>query len=67
MIAKMLKRNLNVSLGTDSSASNNRLDIMEEMRLAALLIKGTTKTPEIMPASEAIKMATINGAKSTRS
>ena len=62
-IAKMLKQNLNVSLGTDSSASNNRLDIMEEMRLAALLIKGTTKTPEIMPASEAIKMATINGAK----
>ena len=62
-IAKMLKRNLNVSLGTDSSASNNRLDIMEEMRLAALLIKGTTKSPELISAKEAIKMATINGAK----
>ena len=63
-VAKMLKQNLNVSLGTDSSASNNRLDIMEEMRLASLLIKGTTKIPESIPAKEAIKMATINGAKS---
>ena len=62
-IAKMLKQNLNISLGTDSSASNNRLDIMEEMRLAALLIKGSTKSPESFSANEAIKMATINGAK----
>jgi 5-methylthioadenosine/S-adenosylhomocysteine deaminase len=62
-VAKMLRKNLNVSLGTDSSASNNRLDIMEEMRLAALLIKGTTKAPETLSASQAIKMATINGAK----
>ena len=62
-VAKMLRQNLNVSLGTDSSASNNKLDIMEEMRLAALLIKGTTKSPELLPASQAIKMATINGAK----
>ena len=62
-VAKMLKQNLTVSLGTDSSASNNRLDIMGEMRLAALLIKGTTKSPELIPAKEAIKMATINGAK----
>ena len=36
---------------------------MEEMRLAALLIKGTTKSPELLPASQAIKMATINGQK----
>jgi len=62
-ITKMLKQNLNVSLGTDSSASNNRLDIMEEMRLAALLIKGSTRLPESFPAKEAIKMATVNGAK----
>jgi len=62
-VAKMLKKNLNVSLGTDSSASNNRLDIMEEMRLAALLIKGSTKLPELIPAKDAIKLATINGAK----
>jgi 5-methylthioadenosine/S-adenosylhomocysteine deaminase len=62
-IAKMLKQNLNISLGTDSSASNNRLDMMEEMRLAALLIKGSTKSPESFSANEAIKMATINGAK----
>ena len=62
-IAKMLKQNLNISLGTDSSASNNRLDIMEEMRSAALLIKGSTKSPESFSANEAIKMATINGAK----
>ena len=62
-VAKMLKQNLNVSLGTDSSASNNRLDIMEEMRLASLLLKGTTKSPELLSATQAIKMATINGAK----
>ena len=62
-IAKMLKQNLSISLGTDGSASNNRLDIMEEMRLAALLIKGSTKSSELIPAMEAIKMATINGAK----
>ena len=61
--AKMLEKKLNISLGTDSSASNNRLDIMEEMRLAALLIKGKTKSPELLPAFQAIKMATINGAK----
>tara|TARA_B100001996_G_scaffold368927_1_gene341884 strand:- start:455 stop:823 length:369 start_codon:yes stop_codon:yes gene_type:complete len=36
---------------------------MEEMRLAALLIKGKTKLPELLPAFQAIKMATINGAK----
>ncbi|MDC0127282.1 TRZ/ATZ family hydrolase [Methylophilaceae bacterium] len=62
-VAKMLKQNLNVSLGTDSSASNNRLDIMEEMRLAALISKGSSMLPESIPAKEAIKMATINGAK----
>ncbi len=61
--SKMLKQNLNISLGTDGSASNNRLDVMEEMRLAALLIKGSTQSPELLPAKEAIKMATINGAK----
>ena len=58
-----IAQSLNISLGTDSSASNNRLDIMEEMRLAALLIKGKTKTPELLSAFQAINMATINGAK----
>ena len=62
-VARMLEQSLNVCLGTDSSASNNRLDILEEMRLAALLIKGSTNLPESMPIKEAIKMATINGAK----
>ena len=62
-VAKMIKQNLNISLGTDSSASNNRLDIMEEMRLAALLTKGKNKSPELLSATQAIKMATINGAK----
>ena len=62
-VAKMIEQNLNVSLGTDSSASNNRLDIMEEMRLTALLIKGKSKLPELLTSFQAIKMATINGAK----
>ncbi|NHJ47662.1 MAG: amidohydrolase [Asgard group archaeon] len=55
--------NLNISLGTDGAASNNNLSMIEEIRLAAFLHKGTNTNPKILPASEAIKMATINGAQ----
>jgi 5-methylthioadenosine/S-adenosylhomocysteine deaminase len=57
------ERKINVALGTDSSASNNALDMWIEMRTAALIAKGSTYNAEALPASEALKLATINGAR----
>ena len=54
---------INVALGTDGSASNNDLDMIGEMRTAALIAKAVAKDASALPALEAIKMATINGAK----
>jgi 5-methylthioadenosine/S-adenosylhomocysteine deaminase len=62
-INQMLELGLNVAIGTDGPASNNDLDMFEEMRLAALLAKVTPKNPTALPAKQALKMATINGAK----
>ncbi len=62
-IPDYLKKGINVALGTDGAASNNNLDMVEEMRLAALLHKGNTLNPTVVNAKTAIKMATINGAK----
>jgi 5-methylthioadenosine/S-adenosylhomocysteine deaminase len=53
-----------VSLGTDSSASNNNLDMFEEIRLAALLQKGISLDPTVVPAYEALKLGTTDGADS---
>jgi 5-methylthioadenosine/S-adenosylhomocysteine deaminase len=61
-VAKLLEKGVPVSLGTDSAASNNNLDMLEEMRLAALLPKGLLENPTAVPAETALKMATINGA-----
>jgi len=58
-----LKAGINVSIGTDGTASNNTLDMVEEMRFAALLPKGTRYNPEAVNARTALRMATINGAK----
>lgn len=63
-VPEMLKAGVLVSLGTDSAASNNNLDMFEEMRLAALIHKGVSGDPLAVPAKEAIKMATAYGAKS---
>lgn len=52
-----------MALGTDSSCSNNRLDMFAEMKLAALLAKGLSDDPSAIPAQTALEMATINGAK----
>lgn len=62
-VTEMLDIGLNVAIGTDGPASNNDLDMFEEMRLAALLAKVTPKDPTALPAKQALTMATINGAK----
>jgi len=54
---------INIALGTDGAASNNNLSMLQELRLASYLHKGININPEILPAKDAIRMATINGAK----
>lgn len=58
-----LKAGITVSIGTDGTASNNTLDMVEEMRFAALLPKAVHYNPEANNARTALQMATINGAK----
>ena len=62
-VAAMLQRGVNVGLGTDGAASNNRLDILQEMRLASLLSKGSSGRAEVLDAHQALRMATLNGAR----
>ena len=54
---------VNVALGTDGVASNNNLDMFEEMHIAALLQKGERKDPTLLSDTQILDMATINGAK----
>ena len=61
-VAEMLAAGVRVGLGTDGPASNNDLDMWEEMRLAAFLQKVTRMDPEVLPATTVLKMATIGGA-----
>ena len=61
-VTKMLVRGLNVALGTDGACSNNNHDMFEEIKMAALLQKYVTNDPSVLPAYEAIKLATVNGA-----
>lgn len=62
-IAKMLEVGLNVGIGTDGPASNNDLDMFEEVRLAAILAKGIGGDPTTLPAREALALATRLGAR----
>lgn len=62
-ISKMLELGLDVGIGTDGPASNNDLDMFEEVRLAAFLAKGITGDPTTVPAPLALSMATRLGAK----
>ena len=62
-VTKLLDRGINVALGTDGAASNNRLNALSEMQAAALLAKIESGSPEALPAHQAIELATINGAK----
>jgi cytosine/adenosine deaminase-related metal-dependent hydrolase len=49
--------------GTDGAASNNRLDVLSEMRLAALLAKAASDDTQTLPAHVALRMATLNAAR----
>ena len=59
---KLQQAGINVALGTDGAASNNDLDMIAEMRTAALLAKAVANNASAMPAEDALRMATINAA-----
>ena len=59
----LLRAGVNVALGTDGAASNNDLDMLDEMRIAALLAKGVAREATAVPARTALRMATLNGAR----
>lgn len=61
-IPHLLEKGINVSIGTDGTASNNNLNMFEEMHIAALIHKGAGRNPLLVNAEQAIRMATLNGA-----
>jgi 5-methylthioadenosine/S-adenosylhomocysteine deaminase len=62
-LAALKAAGVNCGVGTDGCASNNDLDMLGEMRTAALLAKGSTGNAEALPAAEALRMATLDGAR----
>ncbi len=65
-VSRMLDAGLRVGLGTDGAASNNRLDIIEEMRQAGLLAKVASGRADTFPAHALLRAATLNGAAALR-
>jgi len=61
-VKQLQDHGINVALGTDGAASNNDLDMLGEMRTAALLAKGVAQDASALPAAHALRMATLNGA-----
>ena len=61
-VAALIGEGVNLALGTDGAASNNRLDMFQEMRTAALLAKAVARDAEAMPAQVALRAATLGGA-----
>jgi len=62
-VTRLQAAGINVALGTDGTASNNDLDMLGETRTAALLAKGVTGDPAALPAHQALRMATLDGAR----
>lgn len=62
-ITSLLEAGVNVGIGTDGAASNNKLDMLADIRLTALLTKVSSGDPTAVPAATALRMATLNGAK----
>ena len=62
-VARLLEASVNVGIGTDGAASNNRLDMFAEMRLAALLAKGVASRADALPAATALRMSTLDAAR----
>jgi 5-methylthioadenosine/S-adenosylhomocysteine deaminase len=62
-VAKLIAKGVNVGFGSDGAASNNRLDILQEARLAALLAKGFSGNADAVGAHRALSMATLGGAR----
>lgn len=65
-LQRLLNAGVNVGLGTDGSASNNNLDMLEEMKLAALLHKVHNLDPTVADAKTVFRTATVNGARALR-
>ena len=62
-INDMLGKGINVGIGTDGTASNDNLNMFEELHLGSLLIKNSAKDATVLPAETVLKMATVNGAR----
>jgi len=62
-VVELMRAGVNIGLGTDGAASNNRLDLFAEMRLTALLAKGVSGDAAALPAATALKMATLDAAR----
>ena len=62
-VVALLEQGVHVGFGTDGAATNNDLDLFEEMRIGAFLQKVTTGDPEVLPAAQVLEMATAGGAR----
>jgi 5-methylthioadenosine/S-adenosylhomocysteine deaminase len=62
-VPELLEAGIAVGLGTDGASSNNNLDMLQEMRTCSLLHKVNSMNPTVLPAYQALEMATVNGAR----
>jgi cytosine/adenosine deaminase-related metal-dependent hydrolase len=62
-LLRLLDAGVRVGMGTDSVASNNRLDLLEEARVAALLQRAAHRSPSLLPAEELLRLCTLGGAR----